>query len=453
MAERPVGVVARGRRRQRSGLGAGAGTALCVGAVLGPGALTLTSTAAAAAGPGSVLAWLVLVAVSLPVARVFAALGARNPDGGGVAASVERAFGARLARPVGWWFYWAVPLGVPAAALIGGEYAAAAAGWGRSAVPVIALLVVGAAYGANLVGLRLSGRLQLLMVGALASLLAVTIAVSGTGVRAAHFSPFLPHGWSSVGVATGMLFFAVAGWEAISHLSAEFTDPARDLPRVTLLAWAIVAVLYVGLALVTVGVLGVRAGATTTPLTLLLEQGLGTSARPVAAAAALLLTFGAVNAYLAGAARLGEALGRRGAMPRRITVGPAEGSGVPRRSLTVVTLASSGVVAAAAYGFIDLETLLRATSACLAAVTLAGLAAATVLLEGRRSLRVSAAVSCGVVAVVLVFCGPFLLVPAVLAMAATAFAAGTSAGALHRARRRCPDHSGAESVGRAGSPR
>ncbi|MFI1824969.1 hypothetical protein ACH41E_00750 [Streptomyces sp. NPDC020412] len=140
-------------------------------------------------------------------------------------------------------------------------------------------------------------------------------------------------------------------------------------------------------------------------------------------------------------------------MPRRITVGPAEGSGVPRRSLTVVTLASSGVVAAAAYGFIDLETLLRATSACLAAVTLAGLAAATVLLEGRRSLRVSAAVSCGVVAVVLVFCGPFLLVPAVLAMAATAFAAGTSARALHRARRRCPDHSRAESVGRAGSPR
>ncbi|MEU5973887.1 amino acid permease [Streptomyces sp. NPDC047315] len=393
---------------------------MCIGAVLGPGALT--STAAAAAGPASVLAWLVLVAVSLPVARVFAALGARYPDGGGVAASVERAFGPWLAGPVGWWFYWAVPLGVPAAALIGGEYAAAAAGWGHSAVPVIALLVVGAAYGANLVGLRLSGRLQLLMVGVLVSLLAVAIAVAGTHVRAAHFTPFLPHGWTSVGVAAGMLFFAVAGWGAISHLSAEFTAPARDLPRATLLAWGIVAVLYLGLALVTVGVLGTRAGATATPLTLLLERGFGASARPVTAAAALLLTFGAVNAYLAGAARLGEALGRRGAMPRRITIGPAEGGGVPRRSLTVVTLASAGVVVIAAGGFIGLEALLPATSASLAAVTLAGLAAATVLLQGRTSLRVSAAVSCGVVAVVLAFSGPFLLVPVVLAVAASSFA-------------------------------
>lgn len=406
---------------RRSGLRVGTGMALCVGAVLGPGALTLTSTAAAAAGPASLLAWLGLVVVSLPIARVFAVLGARHPDGGGVAAFARRAFGPRVAAPVGWWFYWAVPLGVPAAALIGGEYTAAAAGWGRPAAPVVALLILAAAYGSNLVGLRLSGRMQLLMVGLLAALLAVTIAAAGTHARAAHFAPFLPGGWASVGVAAGILFFAFAGWEAISHLSAEFTDPRRDLPRATLLAWSVVSVLYLGLALVTIGVLGARAGATRTPLTLLLEQALGAPARAVAATAALLLTFGAVNAYLAGAARLGEALGRGGAMPRGLTTGAAGGHAVPRRSLTVVTLASAAVTVAAALELIGLGSLLRATSACLAAVTLAGLASATVLLRGSTLLRTSAAASCGVVATVLLFCGPFLLVPAVLAAAATGF--------------------------------
>jgi amino acid efflux transporter len=123
--------------------------------------MTLASVAAAAAGPASVLAWLCLITVSLPVALVFAALGARHPDGGGVATFVQRAFGARLAAPVGCWFYWAVPLGVPAAALIGGEYAAVAEGWGHGAAPSIALLVLAMAYGANFAGLHLSGRLQL----------------------------------------------------------------------------------------------------------------------------------------------------------------------------------------------------------------------------------------------------------------------------------------------------
>ncbi|MFC7304890.1 APC family permease [Streptomyces monticola] len=408
------------------GLGVGAGAALCVGAVLGPGALSLASAAAAVAGPASLLAWSVLIAASLPIALAFAALGARHPDGGGVATFVRKAFGARTAAPVGWWFYWAVPLGVPAAALIGGEYVASALGLGRAAVPVIALVVLAGAYTANLAGLRLSGGLQLLLLGLLALLLCVAVAVAGAHVETEHFTPFLPHGWASVGGAASVLFFAFAGWEAVSHLSAEFTAPRRDLPRATLRAWIVVAVLYAGLAVVTIGVLGAAAGDTTTPLTLLLERGIGPAAHPVAAAAALLLTFGAVNAYLAGGARLGAALGRDGDMPRRLTVdragsdraGGDQAAAAPRRSLTLLAAVSTAVTALAAAGAVDLATLMRATSACLAAVTLAGLLAATVLLPRRGPLRAGAAVGAALVAVVLCFCGPFLLLPAVLGAAA-----------------------------------
>ena len=407
--------------RTRGGLNVSAGTALCVGAVLGPGALTLASTAAAAAGPASVLAWFGLVAVSLPIAVVFAALGSRHPDGGGVAAFVRLAFGPAAAAPVGWWFFWAVPLGVPAAALIGGEYVAAAAGWGRGGALVTALLVLAAAYGANLAGLRLSGRLQLLMVGLLVLLLTVTIAVTTSHVRSDRFRPFLPHGWSSVGSAAGVLFFAFAGWEAISHLSADFETPGRDVVRATLRAWGVVAVLYLGLALVTIGVLGPRAGTTTTPLTALLEHGIGALARPVTAGAAVLLTFGAVNAYLAGAARLGAALADEGVLPRRLAAGSAATGAAPRRSLTLLAVVSAAVTLASAFGAIGLDTLLRATSSCLVAVTLGGLLAATVLLPRRGLLRAGALAASAVIGVVLVFCGPYLLIPVVLAAAAHIF--------------------------------
>src|SRR5690349_13654969 len=81
------------------------GAALYVGAVLGTGVIALPALAAEAAGPASLLAWLALVMLSVPLAATFAALGARYPDAGGVSTYVRNAFGPRAAAVVGWCFY------------------------------------------------------------------------------------------------------------------------------------------------------------------------------------------------------------------------------------------------------------------------------------------------------------------------------------------------------------
>lgn len=116
------------------------GAALSIGAVLGTGVIALPALAAQAAGPASLLAWAGLVAVSVPLATTFAALGARYPDAGGVATYARIAFGRGGGRAggagryaaaiVGWSFYFAVPLGAPAAALFAGAYVASALGGG-----------------------------------------------------------------------------------------------------------------------------------------------------------------------------------------------------------------------------------------------------------------------------------------------------------------------------------
>ncbi|MFI6764397.1 APC family permease [Streptomyces sp. NPDC050355] len=401
-------------------LGIGSGTALCAGAVLGPGVLTLPSLAAAAAGPASILAWVVLLAMCVPVAASFAALGARFPDGGGVATYVHRAIGPRAAAVVGWWFYGAVPIGVVSAAWIGGKYVADAVGWGEPGAYAVAGAVLAGALVSNAVGLRMSGRVQLLLGGLLAAVLLCTVLTAAPQVSAAHFTPFLPGGWASVGSAASVLFFAFAGWEAASHLSGEFADPRRDLPRVTRRTLLVITVLYLGLAVVTIGVLGPAAADTDTPLTELLARSVGSAARPVAAAAALFLTFGAVNSYLAGASRLGAALGRDGAAPRLLAKGGAPGE-VPRRSLAVLGGTAVAVGAAAGFGGADLDLLMRATATCLAAVTLAGLAAALVLLPRRTPLWCGAVASSLLTAAVLAFAGWLLVIPAVLACAAGGF--------------------------------
>ncbi|WP_078893628.1 APC family permease [Streptomyces sp. CT34] len=401
-------------------LGVGSGTALCAGAVLGPGVLTLPSLAAAAAGPASILAWVVLLAMCVPVAASFAALGARFPDGGGVATYVHRAIGPRAAAVVGWWFYGAVPIGVVSAAWIGGKYVAGAAGWGGTGAAVVAGAVLAGSLVSNAVGLRMSGRVQLLLGGLLAAVLLCTVLAAAPQVSAAHFTPFMPGGWASVGSAASVLFFAFAGWEAASHLSGEFADPARDLPRVTRRTLVVITVLYLGLAVATVGALGPAAADTDTPLTALLTRSVGGAARPVAAAAALFLTFGAVNSYLAGASRLGAALGRDGAAPRWLAKGGAPGE-VPRRSLAVLGTAAVALAVAAGSGGTDLDLLMRATATCLAAVTLAGLAAALVLLPRRTLLWYGVLASSVLTAGVLAFSGWLLLIPVALAVASCCF--------------------------------
>ncbi len=394
-------------------LGLGQGVAIFVGAVLGPGVLALPALAAHAAGPASILAWLGLLALSVPVATTFAALGARHPDGGGVATYVTRAFGDWAAAPVGWWFYFMIPVGAPAAAWIGAQYVAPELGLGRTGVGVVTVAILCAAFGANYVGLRLSGRLQLVLAGLLVLLLLVTVLTAAPALRAGHLTPFAPHGWAAIGTAGGVLFFAFAGWEAASHLSAEFRDPHRQLPRATALTLLIVSALYLGLAVTTVGVLGATAGDTDVPLTLLLHAGIGGAAGPLTAVAAILLTLGTINTYLAGASRLGAALARDGVLPQSLAAGGGVGE-APRRSLTLLAVLTALTTVVTLQGIVHLDLLMGITSACLAAVTVAGMVAALILLPRRSSQWWAALTGAVFTGAVLTFTGTLAAVPALL---------------------------------------
>jgi amino acid efflux transporter len=388
-------------------MGAWQGTALLVGAVLGPGMLVLPHLAASAAGPASVLAWAGMLALSVPVALTFAALGSRYPGGGGVAAVVGLAFGRPAAAVAGWWFYGAVPIGTVAGALVGGRYVEAALGVNAT---LAACLILAAAFAANAAGLRTSGRLQIVMVTLLVTLLATAVITAVPHADAANFTPFAPYGAAGVAGAAGVLMFAFVGWEAASHLSGEFADGKKGLLRATVVTLIVIGVLYAGVAVTSVGVLG--ADMTGVPLTAMLETGIGPAARPVTGVVAVLLSFGAVNTYIAGAARLGAALARDKALPGWFAQGGGPGE-TPYRSLGLVLALSVPVLVWGA----DLDLLMRATSACLAAVTSAGVAAAVRMLPAGRH-RTTAVIGTGMSLLGLASCGLYLVVPAALALVA-----------------------------------
>ena len=345
------------------------GTALSVGAVLGTGVISMPALAAGVAGPSSLIAWVALILLSAPLAWTFAALGAQHPDGGGVSTYVRLAFGPRAAAAVGWCFYFAVPLGAPPAAAFAGNYVADVLGGGRRTVLATFLVMVGAVYLMNWFGLRISGRIQLWLTGALATLLLVTVVTALPHAHWHNLTPFAPHGWGGIGAAAAVLVWGFAGWEAVSSLSPDYRDPRRDVPRATAIAVVVVGGLYLAIAATSVLVLGPALGGSPAPLADLLAVGVGGPVRVVTAVVAVLLTIGAMNAYFAGASRLGAALARDGALP-------STAFGTSRRSLTFVLVASLGAVTLP----FGLQTSMLLVTGCFTLVYVLGTAAALRLL-------------------------------------------------------------------------
>ncbi|MEV6117777.1 amino acid permease [Streptomyces sp. NPDC052109] len=396
------------------------GAALYVGAVLGTGVIALPAMAARAAGPASLLAWLGLVGVSVPLAATFAALGARYPDGGGVSTYARHAFGARAAAVVGWCFYFAVPAGAPAAGMFAGAYVATALGGGRHTVVVTAAVLLLLVTVANAFGLTVSGRLQLALAVLLVTLLGAAVVTALPHAHPRNLHPFAPHGWSAVGSAAALLVWSFAGWEAITHLAADFRRPARDLPRATALAVAVVGVLYLAVAATSVLVLGPAVGTSDAPLAELLALGVGGTVQVPAAAAALLLTLGTMNAYFAGAARLGAALGRDGALPAWLARGGSVGE-VPRRSLALVSGLSGLALAATTLGGVGPQPLVLLTTGSFVTVYALGTAAALRLLPRGGLPHRCALLALVVVAALLVMAGWYLLWPLLVAASALCY--------------------------------
>jgi amino acid efflux transporter len=164
----------------------------------------------------------------------------------------------------------------------------------------------------------------------------------------------------------------------VSSLSGEYRNPRRDVPRATVIAVVVVGVLYLSVAATSVLVLGPALGSTQAPLADLLAVGVGGPVREVTAVVAVLLTIGAVNAYLAGASRLGVALARDGALPARMV-------GTPRKSLAFVTVGGLASVLLP----VGFHTMMLLVTGCFTLVYVLGTAAAVKLLPGGWSRAVA----------------------------------------------------------------
>lgn len=411
---RPEAAGAASRHR----IGLGQAIALYVGAVLGAGVLVLPGQAASMAGPASLVSWLFMGLLGLPLAMTFAALATKYPDAGGVSTFATRAFGSWTGGVAGWFYFVAGSVGQTIVPLTGGYYVAAALQIDQAYSFVIAGIILLLATGANLVGLRLSGRLQLALAGGVALLLLAATVLALPEFGTGDFHDFAPHGVVGVAQAIVVLFFAFAGWEAVAHLAGEFQDAERDLRRATIATVAIVIVLYFGVAfaVVTSGTYGdpeldrIAVGD-------VLGDSLGFSATVAAGVLATVISLGTTNAFIASVSRLGYALGRDGWLPASLS--RTNQHDVPTRSVCVVAGIGAVGLLIGFLGDWGTEDIVGIPASLVLIVYLIGTASGARLLTGRS--RAYAVTAFTLTAVIAPFAAAYIIVPVLVAVTASAY--------------------------------
>jgi amino acid efflux transporter len=129
---------------------------------------------------------------------------------------------------------------------------------------------------------------------------------------------------------------------------------------------------------------------------------------------------GAMNAYFAGGAKLGAALGRDGALPPWFARGSSAGE-IPRRSLAVIAGLSSLALLTVAVTGLGTRLSVLLTTGSFTLVYVLGTAAAVRLLPRRSWSRRAAVVALAAVVVLLVMTGIYLLWTAAVALGALAY--------------------------------
>jgi len=319
---------------------------------------------------------------------------------------VTAGLGPRAGRATGWMFLAGVVCGAPIVCLIGASYVTDLTGGGQLARAAVAAALLLTVIGLAAAGLRASAAAQLVLVGLLTGVVIVAAAGSAEAARAGNWAPFAPHGWLSVGSAAATLMFSFVGWEAVAPLTTRFADPGRQLPRVVAIALAVTTALYLGLAVATISVLGPRA-ATDVPLAGLLGHAIGAAGPDIAAVAAIVLTLGATNAYINGAAAMAGQLAHAAPGGR--------GSGPVLRLLAAIAAAGLLLITLYGLGIVSTAALVAVPTALFLAVYLGAMAAAARVLRG--PVRLAAPPAALAVAVTLGFCGWALAVPAAVALA------------------------------------
>ncbi len=105
------------------------------------------------------------------------------------------------------------------------------------------------------IGIKESARTTSLIVLVKLAVIVFFIVVGASSVNPQNWTPFMPYGFSGVGAAAAIVFFAYIGFDAVSTTAEEARNPQRDLPFSIIASLGVCTLLYITVAAVLTGLI------------------------------------------------------------------------------------------------------------------------------------------------------------------------------------------------------
>ena len=285
--------------------------------IVGAGIFMLPALLVTRMGAGAPLAFVAGALAIVPIALCFAAVGSRAAATGGPYTYASAAFGpfsGFIAGALMWLGNVASSAGVAAA--LSSQVASASPAFNDPLWRGIFLVgVYLALFGLNAFGVKLGSRaINVLATMKLAPLF-LLVAVGVWFVDWTQISFTQVPSWTALGSSMVLMIFAYSGMETALIPSGEVRDPARQIPRATMGAIALVVALYIGIQVVCQGLLGNGALAASTAPIADAGGALWSPARALLLLTAAVSMTGFLMGNLFASSRLLFALGRDGYLP------------------------------------------------------------------------------------------------------------------------------------------
>ncbi|MDL4774825.1 amino acid permease [Actinomadura xylanilytica] len=364
-----------------------------VGVIIGTGIFVLTGQVAKdKAGPAVAISFVLAAVVCGLAALCYAEFASTVPVAGSAYTFAYATLGEFPAWIIGWDLILELALGSAVVAVGWSGYAASLLdtiglplpaafsdppGEGGGVVNVPAVLLVVAVAGLLVLGVKISSRVNAVIVAIKVFVVLLVIVAGLFLVKGANYTPFIPpsrpnpsvegaaapliqvlfgitpvsYGWLGIFAAIAIVFFAYIGFDVVATAAEESRRPQRDLPIGLIGSLVVTAVLYAAVSLVVVGMEDYRRLSDAAPL----ADAFKAAGHPVFAT---VISIGAVAGLTAvvlilllGQSRIFFAMSRDGMLPEWLAaVHPRFGT--PYRSTVLM-----GVVVAALAGFIPLAKL------------------------------------------------------------------------------------------------
>ncbi len=331
---------------------------IAAGAMISSGLFVLPGIAFAMAGPAIILSYALAGLLMVPTMLSKAELTTAMPKSGGSYFFIERSLGPMAGTLAGLANWLSITL-KSAFALVGiGALATLLApGAGAWTVKLIAIAACVCFAAVNVASVKITGRLQVLLVLVLLGLLMFYAAAGAASVRHTRYQPFAPFGMQSMLAVAGMVFVSFGGLTKVVSVSEEVRRPHKTLPLGMFLAFATVNILYVIVIVITVGVLDPAGlSGSLLPIALGAQAILGRTGVVIAGLAALLAFATTANAGILSASRSPMAMSRDGLLPSALA------HTHKRLKTPHISIALTAALAIVAIAFLSIEQLVKTAS-------------------------------------------------------------------------------------------